>query len=215
MRLENGYKLEGNSFVSTLAISDIRRHAVGLKSSLSNGGNLAEVDLRNRVIVVFYINLTSPRITIISIDHLLKIQPGNEKDQNLFRKMHASAGGLGTGRMYMLLQYCWGGEEPIMEPHEIPTSIFVNADLGDGKPLIPGYSIIPPWSRAPALSFEGANPLVYKLDHIDECLLDVYKNYRVQTPRKDKEHISVFDYVERKIAARELLPEPVFFSQET
>lgn len=203
-------KSVNNNFLAKLANVDIRRHAAGIKKMILQDAPLKNAALHDIVIFVFYGGATTPWIKLSHIDEVVKTQPDNETNRRTLKIMRES---LAADKMNMFLQHFRGGNEPSSEVHEISTSIIAEAHTACTT-LVPGVSNIPPWARVPARTYDGREPLLFCLDEIDNCLREVYEKYRPQVqiqgmkvPQSSK---TVLDYVERKIAAWELIPEPVF-----
>ncbi len=192
---------------------DINRHAVGLNKLISQDPSLKNAALRDIVILAYYDNKATPSFLLRHVDDVKKLHGDDEAKKILFKRIRE---GLGADEMSLFVEHYRSGLSPVIDVFQIATSAtrIANADAHAITTLIPGISRVPTWARAPARIYEVEVPLSFRLDQIDYCLFDVHSNYRPRTRRGDtpssSSSVTVLDYVERKIAARELLPGPVF-----
>ncbi len=199
----HGIKLRKNDFLCKLAIMDIRRHADALKSLLTEDASLKEVALQDIVIFVCYAGTTAPWFKFVHIQDASKALGENEVNRSA----------LGADEMHMVLKYFRGGNLPMMEVQEIPTSIIADARAGVRATPKLGMSNPPPGTREPGRTYNGLRCLPFRTDEIDKCLLDVHQNFRPVVQRRGSKISptkTVFHYVEQKIEARELIPDPIF-----
>jgi len=210
--LDNGMKPKCNNFLNKLAILDIRRHADGLKNLLAEDASLKDTSLQDVIIFLFYgagRTTSTPWVKFVHINDVSKTLSEDEINKRAYPRNE-----LGVGQMYMAVQYFRGGDMFLSDVIKISTSAIADADsrveaIAGLKSSAP---VMPVWARVPAMTYDGRRHLRCRIDEIDMCLRDVRNNFNAQAEGRGgrlSRSNSVYHYVERKIAARELVPKPI------
>ncbi|KLO18154.1 hypothetical protein SCHPADRAFT_993766 [Schizopora paradoxa] len=184
-----GLSSGAQTFLVTLALTELRRHLPGVSKNLASFSNPSGVPLKDAFFGVSFITFP-PTITVHS-----KTSPETVKCKNPPQSKRDPGTPDGIRREDLEVSFNWGGTKVTMEQPILRCVRLFAPVEGDGDELSDTRLLV-----RDAAQDEKKRSLSFVLDEVDRHVMNTRKNFRPPAPGDDKSPKTIYDYVEAKVA---------------
>jgi len=192
-----------NEFLHRLAIFDIRRHAPGVMQVIVSNEDMICPKPTDIFFGVFY-DRFPVRIAAQPVDKVMNERLEVQPQSHTLLKHVLNITRNSEGALMIMEAFSYrGGTIPVGAVFTLPTADVFLCATGDGM-TYPGNWEISGLTRTQMMNVKDEK-LSFVLDEIDQYLLDARKNFRPPEATEEESNSpkTIYEYVERKIAARE------------